>query len=516
MTQWSKTRQVFNCVCLMLLSLLLLAGAAWGQSTTIYATNFGMQCGTGVMSNCPGYTLPTGPAQPGAFRLWDSGTYWAVLQPPAADFGNCLDIQQVAGVDTYCWDNLDSWLNAIAGSTTIKAVIYTFGGVPCELVNEGNGMGADCNTGPGDDKNGLAYPPNDLNAGGVTGSASFNSFVNNLTQHCSPSPGLNCVGKCTLTSCAKTNLIQYYEMWNEPNGQFWNPGGNETQLENMVFPAVSYIRANVTNPVVLTPGFAGANTDYPTWFENWLNAETAAGTTYGTLSNDVAFHVYFPNVTPETQYSCYIAAATSSSTCSSNSGLASFLYIKDTLVTGWASKPWINTETNYSSAFVCPTEDTDTNQATTAADCAGQVVRWQLLLDASGATSVDWYFWNTTIGNPPTMTTNPYYDGGLDADNPTAYYWMMQYLEGGKFSQTCNNTSTTNTSIWTCKFTDTNGNGDLWVWTTNTTPQAYTPPTGANDYWIVSATTATCTTIPSGFTVTVEPYLLVKSCAQQP
>ena len=44
MTQWSKTRQVFNCACLMLLSLLLFAGAllsaapAAGQVFTISNT----------------------------------------------------------------------------------------------------------------------------------------------------------------------------------------------------------------------------------------------------------------------------------------------------------------------------------------------------------------------------------------------------------------------------------------------------------------------------------------------
>jgi hypothetical protein len=481
---------------------LLLSVAAWGQSGTISTTNFGMQCGTGVPSNCPMNVLPT--TQIGLFRLWDSGTYWAVLQPDGVS-PSCKDPQ----LSTYCWDNLDSWLDAIAASTTIKDVVYTFGGVPCQLVNEGNGLGADCNThpptGPNDDPNGLAYPPNDLIS---TGSPSFSSFVTNLTKHCSLNG--NCVGNTCAPGCKKTNLIQYYEMWNEPNGQFWNPGGTEAELENMVFPVRSTIRTNVTGAVILTPGFVFANTDYSMWFEDWLSAEN----TNGTLSDDVAFHVYFPSVTPETQYSCYILATTSSaaSTCS-NATNPSFLYMKDHVTENtaiWAAKPWINTETNFSSAFVCPTEDTDTAQATTAADCAGQVVRWQLLQDSSGATSVAWYFWNTTIGNPPTIGEE-YYDNGLDADTPTAYSSMIKYLGGGKFTQLCANTS--GTSIWTCKFTDANGNGDLFVWTTNTTAQSYTPPAGAVNYWILAGPGAgTCAAIPgTGFTVTVDPYLLVKS-----
>jgi hypothetical protein len=472
---------------LLSISLLSLVGMLWsisasGQSaTTILSTNFGMQCGTGVSTNCPSYTLPTSAAQPGLFRLWDSGTYWAILQPKS--FTGCSDIQQVSSVNTYCWDHLDSWLNAIAASTTIKAVIFTFGGVPCQLVNEGNGLGADCgmNLGPPSDPNGLAYPPNDLTS---SGSTSFNNFVTNLVGHCSPSPNNNCVA----------TIIKGYEMWNEPNGGFWSAGGTEAQLEEMVFPARSIIWTNVTNAVVTTPGFAGANSNYETWFQDWLNAEN----TNGTLSNDVAFHVYLANQTPEAQYLCYISPSTSSaaSTCN-NTGMESFLYIKDN-TTGWSSKPWLNTETNFNTSFAC---------TSSAADCAGQVVRWQLLQDSSAATSVDWYYWNTTVG----ANTS-----GNDIDNEPAYYYMMQYLEGGKFSSTCTNLSGT---IWGCTFTDANSNSDAWVWTTSTTAQAYTPPSGYINYWIVEGSSAgTCAAIPStGFTVTDDPYLLVKtSCSIEP
>jgi hypothetical protein len=477
--------EVRNLLSIPLLTLmgLLLSVSAWGQSaTTILSTNFGMQCGTGVSTNCPNYTLPTTTAQPGLFRLWDSGTYWAILQPKT--FTGCSDIQQVAGVNTYCWDHLDSWLNAIAASTTIKAVIYTFGGVPCQLVNEGGGLGNNCGDGPGTDPNGLAYAPNDLT---TSGSTSFNNFVTNLVGHCSPSPNNNCVA----------TIIKGYEMWNEPNGAFWynsGSGGTETQLEDMVFPARSIIWTNVSNAVVMTPGFAGANSNYETWFQDWLNDEN----TNGTLSNDVAFHVYLANQTPEAQYLCYISPSTSSaaSTCN-NSGQESFLYIKDN-TTGWSSKPWLNTETNFNgSNFACSLTGTGATD-----DCAGEVVRWQLLQDSSAAASVDWYYWNTTVGG--------------NATYEPAYYYMMQYLIGGKFSATCSNPSGT---LWGCTFTDANSNSDAWVWTTSTTAQLYTPPSGYINYWIVEGTNAgTCAAIPStGFTVTYDPYLLVKtSCSVVP
>src|SRR5579863_1602880 len=111
-------RRMCNLLSVSLLPLmgLLLSVSAWGQSGTISSTNFGMQCGTGVASNCPGYVLPT--TQIGLLRLWDSGTYWAVLQPNTFTGLTCNDIQEVSGTKTYCWDNLDSWLDAIEASTT--------------------------------------------------------------------------------------------------------------------------------------------------------------------------------------------------------------------------------------------------------------------------------------------------------------------------------------------------------------------------------------------------------------
>jgi hypothetical protein len=468
MTTLNKIRQLTHGLFLLLL---LMAGAAWGQSGKISSTNFGMQCGTGNPDNCPGFKLPMELAKPGFFRLWDSDTYWAVLQPQSR--GSCQDFQQV-GTTSYCWDNLDSWLDAIAvPNSYIRAVDYVFGGTPCQIVDA-----TECGEGPPDDPNGLPAPPSDLTS---SGSVNFNNFVYYLTQHCSPEPKHNCVA----------NIIKYYEMWNEPNGGFWSANGTETQLAEMVFPARSYIRSNVTNAVVMTPGFAGANSNYSTWFQDWLNAENSNGT----LSDAVAFHVYMASQTPETQYLCYIVATTSSSTCNSNENLPSFLYMKDH-TTGWASKPWINTETNFNPDYTC------TNSST--ADCTGQVVRWQLLQDSSGATSVDWYYWNYTIGR------NTSYD--------PAYYYMMQYLEGGKFTSTCSNAI--EPAIWTCNFTDTNSNADLWVWTTSTTAQSYTPPNGYINYWTIAAGSngLFCEPIPSsGFTVTVEPYLLVKtSCSIKP
>ena len=462
-----KQKHVFQLsFTLAVLSLLPLSGAAWGQSATITASNFGMQCGNGTSTNCPNYTLPEVQAKPGLLRLISANVYWAQLEPPS--FSGCVDVQQVAGVDTYCWDTLDSWLDAIAGNSYIQAVDYVFLGIPCQLSDP-----SECGTGGSSDPNGLNYPPpNDL---GSSGSASFNNFVTQLTQHCSKAG--NCVA----------NIIKYYEMWNEPNGQYWydgGAGGSEVQLEDMVFPARNIIWSNVPNAIVMTPGWAGSNPQTSTWIQDWLDAESANGT----HSNAVAFHNYLNNApTPEQNYVCYIAASTSSapSTCD-NPGKPSLLYMMAN-TPGWSTTPWLDTETNFApSTFACSLSDT--------ADCTGQIVRWQLLQDASGAASVDWFYWNTTIGG--------------NSNYEPAYYYMMQHLEGGQFTSTCSNTTGT---IWNCPFTDTNGNTDLWVWATNETAQSYS--TSYSDYWTVAGSGAgTCTTIPANFTVTVEPYLLTNSC----
>ena len=475
MNRRSKLLHVTNFVSALALFVSPFSCVSWGQSYPINSTNFGMQCGLEMSTNCPNYMLPNHQAQPGSFRLWDSRTYWGTLQPQY--FTGCTDVQQVAGVNTYCWDNLDSWLDAIAADSSIKAVDFTFGGVPCQLVPAG-----DCDGHGG--SNGSNYPPTDL---GQNGSPSFSDFVTNLVQHCSKKG--NCV----------KSIVKYYEMWNEANltGEW---AGTEADLEEMVFHVRNTIKSDVSGAFVLTPSTSYYSNNYSDWLQTWLNDEN----TNGTLSDGVAIHIYLTNPspdgteqTPETQYTCYILSTSNSAPAGCyNQTYPSFLYVKDN-TTGWSSIPWMDTETNFDGnggGYACNLGN--------AQDCTGQIVRWQLLQDAAGASSVAWYYWNTTIGN--------------DGSNETAYYYMMQYLEGGKFTATCSNSGT----IWTCPFTDTNGNSDLWVWTTDETPESYSPnPALYSNYWVVTGTGASnCSAIPStGFTVTDAPYLLVpSSCSVQP
>jgi hypothetical protein len=404
-------------------------------------TNFGMQCGLGQPSNCQGsgstpITWPQTLAQPGLLRLHDSGTYWAILNP-------------ANGV--YNWTNLDNWLDAIAQEDPI-AVSQVFTWVPC--------WDAPACSSPPTAPTGTNAPPNDLVP---SGSATFNAFVTAFVNHCSPHD--NCV----------KNLIKYYEMWNEWDIAFhWT--GTMAQVYQMAAPAAAIIRANVPGAVILMPSTTPASATYQADFKNWLNYETANGR----ISDWVDWHVYLTNTntttfTPEEQWNNYNQ---------------NFLNIQRT-TPGWATAPWADTETNFNGSpeleYTCPTTEY------TAQDCAGQVVRWQILHDSNGAAGVFWYYWNTTIGG--------------NSQNETAYYWMMQYMVGGYFPAPATYTTTAGVQTWIAPFVEANGTRALWIWTPSETGTSFLVPAGYGDYRDLGGG---ITTVSSGQSVAigVQPILL--------
>jgi hypothetical protein len=168
-------------------------------SHPIQASNWSFQC---FKSHCgtDGVWITTN-LQPGTVRLWDSGATWAWVNPSEG---------------TYNWRYLDSWLDLIAENQP-RAVLYTFGDVPCWSA------GSSCNGGA---ENWSPHPPRDLTS---SGSASFNGFVLALIQHCTAA------GHCV------KDYIKYWELRNEPNlSKHWNRTAN--QLYEMVKPVVAIIR----------------------------------------------------------------------------------------------------------------------------------------------------------------------------------------------------------------------------------------------------------------------------------
>jgi hypothetical protein len=522
------------------------------QPGSIEPSNFGMQCGIGSpingQVNCKGsgsdpIVWPTAglnpPAEPGLLRLHDAGTYWAQMNPSSGTYDftnldNWLDLiaqhQPIAVSQVFtwtpCWDasnasgtvtTSDTTVTWVSGtqfyvgtywnnqSITINATVYTIASVS-SLTS------LTLTTSAGTQSSPVAYSMTDPNCGidpvapsgssdipadlTASGSPTFNQLVTAFVQHCSAAG--NCVGNCPSgQTCASTNLIKYYEMWNEWDLPYhWTNCGTTMEscaqlLYQMVAPAAAIIKQNVANAVILMPSSTPSSPTYQCDFLDWLNLED----TNGHISDWIAWHVYLTNPsgsstnTPEYQWAHFnqnflnIQMGGSVSGCSAPP------------TTQWTNVPWANTETNFSGStavdYQCP------SAVYNGQDCTGQIVRWQILHDSIGtdgpnnaASGVFWYFWLDTVGS------NPQYE--------TAYYYMMQYLVGGKFSAPA---SSPDTVTWTAPFLESDGTEAVWVWTTDESGTALSVPSGYIDYKDLSGNTHTVTT-GQQITLSTEPYLL--------
>jgi hypothetical protein len=366
---------------------------------TITASSFGFQCGTGLPTNCPNETWPPTISQPGTIRLWASQVQWHSLN---------------TGPGSYKWKTLDGYLDVIA-SHQPRDVMYTFGFTPCWDTK------GECEIAWGS-----VAPPNDLTS---NGSASFNTFVAALLDHCSPA------GHCVKDS------IKYWEMWNEANGPgFWS--GTIPQLYSLMAPAIPMIRNKIPGALILTPPPNRGDTD---WMQGWLAEEGKRGR----LSDIFAFHLYLQGRRPEVRFET----------------IREMVDLKNS-TDGWKSTPWMDTETNFDAAnFTCSSRFSHD-------DCLGQIVRWHLLHFAYGASQVNWYFFNTTIGR----------DHAFD----NAYHTMMEWLLGGRFTGECAPSGTSaNGTVVTCPFTQANGHQALFVWNFGG-ENVYTPPDQYADYKTLS------------------------------
>lgn len=218
----------------------------------ITTSTFGFECTDNSTCGNLGHWITT-TSQPGAVRLWNSGTNWP-------------DLQSASG--SYTWSNLDNWLDLIAQHEPMT-VMYTFGNTPCFIASAPCGTAFWSST-----------PPADLTP---SGSPTFNSFVTALVQHCSPA------GNCVRT------LIKNWEMWNEADETgFWT--GTPLQLYQMFAPAIKIVRANVPGAMVSTPPVDGGQA---AWMASWMAQEN----TYGRLSDQYGIHIYIRNYEPEQRMS---------------------------------------------------------------------------------------------------------------------------------------------------------------------------------------------------------------------
>jgi hypothetical protein len=390
-------------------------------------------------------------AQPGIIRLWDSGVYWATLEHN--------------GQGIYTWKNLDSWLDLIAGRTVDGGipvqVIYTFGSVPLWAAPGG----AKCC-----ENSGTSSPPSDLT---TSGSTFFNQFVTALVNHCSPAG--NCV----------KNIIKYYEAWNEANhsstacsansgGYYW--AGSTLQLYQMWSPAAAIIQGVVSGVTLTTPSWVNT-TGFATWIDCWLNDEL----NNGVISQIYNYHEYLQDDTPEFR-------------CCGGGTEDAVLIAPNYTVMGWTPLPLWKTETNFNTTtYSCNLS------IYSADDCTGQILRWQLLNSSNSVLSLNWYEWFRMIG-----TSGDQYD--------IAYYYMIQYLEGGNLTAPCS--SSGGAPTYTCPFIESDGSTALFVWTPNTSGTTYTVPSGYVDY-LDQAGVSHGTSGGSVISITVQPIMLEKNTVKR-
>jgi len=176
---------------------------------------------------------PWPPMHVAGIRLWDTYTYWGMLEPSKGK---------------YNWPALDRWLD-LAHSHGAD-VLYTFGVTPTWASAN---PGAKC-----DYNSGGCYPPQNMQ--------DWDDFVKALATHAA-------------------GRIKYWELWNEANQhEYWS--GGVPALVTMAQHAYNIIKVINPSAIIFTPSSVGGATDTSTFLDEFL----AAGG--GQFVDGVAFHGY--------------------------------------------------------------------------------------------------------------------------------------------------------------------------------------------------------------------------------
>jgi len=197
----------------------------------------------------------------GSFRLWDSNTGWAQINPSEGH---------------YDWSQVDKWF-ADLQQHNVEDVLYTFGRTPQFASSQPNN--AQCGYGPGQ-----CAPPKDLKPDGTGSDEYWKTFVTAIATHSKNNPGIH---------------IKYWELWNEPYlPVFWT--GTIPQLLRMARDAREIIHSIDPDAVFLSPP-SGMMYPKPRQFmDDWL----AAGG--GQYADGISFHGYVQGA-PATDFIKYYA-----------------------------------------------------------------------------------------------------------------------------------------------------------------------------------------------------------------
>jgi len=199
------------------LMLTMLSGSAWAQQGSESESSWSQNPATFVPVPSTLFSMTTHgrvdwPTVPIAgIRLWDTGTYWQMMNPSQG---------------VYDFTTLDQWI-ATAQANGVD-LIYTFGEVPAWASSN---PGLVCGT--ANVPEGSCAPPSDVTSTGGGTDQHFKDFVTANVTHAA-------------------GQIKYWEMWNEPTvSGYWQ--GNNAQMLRMAQDAYGIIKSINPSALVTTP-----------------------------------------------------------------------------------------------------------------------------------------------------------------------------------------------------------------------------------------------------------------------
>ena len=442
----------------------------------ILAQNFSWQCGTGTnapngcgLSSSPYVQLPTSAAMPVVYRLHDTGTNWASMEPGSG--GN------------YSWTSLDRIVDAVAANHPSWIIVNQQTETPCEYQQTGVGQCGNLAVYP----NGTNSPPNDLGphpecAPFAVCSPKFNAYISAFVNH------------TTAGGHRIKDWIKVHQLYNEWDiAAHWV--GSMQQVYQLVAPAAAIIRAAIPDAVLLSPSatpYSNTGLGYEADWQDWLDYENANGR----ISDYLDWHDYLTS-TNTTIHSPEWAWT--------HTGADYVNIINNT--SGWQYSPWVNGETNFNGApapglnYTCPWSATPAPPMTfSETDCAGMIARWQILHSSNGADGLYWYKGQQTL-----VATEP----GSPISYQAVYQNLQAVLVGGYFTAGASSNGL-NPATWSSSFVESNGTQGLWLWTDSESGVSYTIPTGYYEYKdLLGGTTA----IAEGQSITLSVMpILLESC----
>jgi len=325
----------------------------------------------------------------GYARSHDGSPTWAAVEPANG---------------TYNWTNMDAFVNQALASG--QKIIYTF----CETPQWAT---TDTNYDALGNMGGNGFPSN---------MSYWTSFVTALVNRYK--------GK-----------IAVYEIWNEPNTEFWD--GTPAQMAQMEAAAAPIIHSIDPSAKVASASYDIVNL---AWCLSDEDQYFAAGG--GSYSDIIAVHLYDP--TPEDDINCVTAI---------KSLMAAY---------GYSSKPLWNTETGWGDTAQSGGWNDAPMSETVAYLARSYILEWVM-----GVSNYDWYAWNEVgnvgVGQNIVNGANTILKAGS-----TAYVQIVSWLNGA----TVTSCALDGNGNWVTQ-TMSPGGVHGWIIWNNDTTYNYPVPTGA-------------------------------------